>query len=504
MCPTFALILGELPPARMLAAFTAAALSGALLSALPARAFLGARLIASLMLPLCWLWVGYVTLNGSGPTAIDALTALANTNPSEATTALRLLANPRSISIGLVQAGLLAASYFSGSVRFSSVSRAMLAISLVLIMASVWAQVLLTRPLGFLPTRNDWQNFPYGSLADLIGVGYTHPQLLRRNPKVNRRVPVETHVTRPVDSIFILGETFRFERDWSAARESSAWAPIKRRLDEGLGVFLPKVCASADATAISVPMLVAGVSPEINDQAATAPSGLARLDAAGYATAWISNQDDNWFADEHRNLVWRSKGFAGVHDDVVLPVMSAFLNRKDPRGKGLLVHLIDSHAAYIDRYPPLPEPVGLDAEQTEQLRYRRANEHTLMILSQIATMLDELPRPAYAVYVSDHGENLLADHNGLHFHIGARTTTEAAYVPSLVFWNAAFLRTFDPKTRLQRDLSAPSLAHVDVYNIWMNFAGLEVELAPTPNPRIFGKIRVTDSKSAVPCADLER
>ena len=164
-------------------------------------------------------------------------------------------------------------------------------------------------------------------------------------------------------------------------------------------------------------------------------------------TAWISNQDDNWFADEHRNLVWRSKGFAGVHDDVVLPVMSAFLNRKDPRGKGLLVHLIDSHAAYIDRYPPLPEPVGLDAEQTEQLRYRRANEHTLMILSQIATMLDELPRPAYAVYVSDHGENLLADHNGLHFHIGARTTTEVAYVPSSgnSGKSTGIPRTFDPK-----------------------------------------------------------
>jgi glucan phosphoethanolaminetransferase (alkaline phosphatase superfamily) len=311
-------------------------------------------------------------------------------------------------------------------------------------------------------------------------------------------------VTQPIDAIFILGETFRFDRDWSTFREDSAWTAIETRVDEGLGAFLPKVCASADATAISMPMLLTGTSPERNEEAATAASGLARLDAAGYATAWISNQDDNAFEDEHRNLVWRSKGFTGVYDDVVLPVISAFLNRKDPRNKGLLVHLIDSHAAYLDRYPSVPEPMGLDAEQREQLRYRRANEHTFEILAHIATMLDGLQRPAYAVYVSDHGENLLADHNGLHFHIGARTTAEAAYVPSLVFWNAAFLRTFDPKTRLQRDLAAPSLAHVDVYNIWMSFAGLKVDLVPTAVPRILGKVRLTDTKSAVACADLAR
>jgi glucan phosphoethanolaminetransferase (alkaline phosphatase superfamily) len=367
-------------------------------------------------------------------------------------------------------------------------------------MMVAWAQISLTHPLRWLPTRDDWQNFPYGSVADLLGIALSHPQLLHRTVKVHRPVPVEARVTQPVDAIFVLGETFRFDRDWNAVRENGAWAAIKRRLDEGLGVFLPKVCASADATAISVPMLLTGVSPERSEEAGTAPSGLARLDAAGYITAWISNQDENVFADEPRNLVRVWKG--GVYDEVVLPMISAFLNRKDPRNKGLLVHLLDSHAAYLDRYPPLPEPLGLNKEQTEQLRYGRANEHTLRVLARIAAMLDELSTPAFAVYVSDHGENLLADHNGLHFHIGARTSTEAAYVPSWVFWNAAFLHAYDPRARLQRDLEAPSLAHVDIYNIWMSFAGLPVDLTPTANPKILGKIRLTDAKGAVPCADL--
>jgi hypothetical protein len=73
-----------------------------------------------------------------------------------------------------------------------------------------------------------------------------------------------------------------------------------------------------------------------------------------------------------------------------------------------------------------------------------------------------------------------------------------------VFWNDAFRQSLDPQARLQRDLSAPSLAHVDVYNIWMNFAGLDVDLAPTADPKILGKISLTDAKSAVSCADLPK
>ena len=481
VCPAFALILGQLPPDHLIAALIAAILSGGLLSTLPARAFRAARWITTLLLPLTCLWIGYASLNGGGPTAADALTAIANTNPSEASTALRLMANPQSLSFCFVHAALLAASYGCGTVAFGAATRTLLATCLLLITIGAWAQVLTADTVRFLPTRNDWPNFPYGSMADLVGATLAHPQLLHRIRRVQRRVPIEPRVTQPVDGIFIVGETFRFDRDWSGLRSNSGWQTLNTRFDAGLGVFLPKVCASADATAISVPMLLTGTSPEHNEETASAPSGLARLDAAGYATAWISNQDENVFESEHRNLVWRAAG--GAHDEIVLPIVSAFLNRRDTRNKGLIVHLIDSHAAYLDRYPTTPEPSGLDVEQAEQLRYHRANEHTLAVLVQIAAVLDALPRPAYAVYVSDHGENLLADHNGLHFHVSARTSSEAAYVPSFVFWNDAFRQAYDPGARLLRDLSAPSLAHVDVYNIWMNFAGLNVDLTPTPDPK---------------------
>jgi glucan phosphoethanolaminetransferase (alkaline phosphatase superfamily) len=499
VCPTLALLFGELPLFRMLAAALAVSLCGAALSSLPPAGFRVARLTTCLLVPLSCLWVGYVTLNGTGPTAIDALTALVNTTSSEASTALGLMINARSAFLCLLQAALLAGSYLLGTTRFDSHLRAMLAASLIGITACGWVQILWAHPPAFLPKREDWQNFPYGSIVDVIDSWIDHPRVARTPVKNLRRVPAEAPVKQPIDAIFIVGETFRFDQDWNALKSGQAFAPLAKRVDEGLGLMLPKVCASADGTALSVPMLVAGVPPTRQDTAEFEPSGLARLAAAGYTTAWISAQEDWWFRDEHPSLFRVSRD---GYDDVMLPMVSAFLQRRDPRNKAIVLHLMDSHAAYADRYPPMDEPSGLDREQTEALRYRRANEHTLMLLSNVAALLDTLPVPAFAVYVSDHGENLLADHNGLHFHLGARTTANAAYVPSFVFWNSAFRRAADPNARLQADLAAPSLAHADIYRIWMNFAGIPADLAPTKEPEILGKVRLTDVKGAVPCSAL--
>jgi glucan phosphoethanolaminetransferase (alkaline phosphatase superfamily) len=499
VCPTITLLFGELPVVRVIAAVLAAILSGAAIAALPPAGFRVARLITCLIFPLAWLWVGYVTLNGNGPTAIDALTAIENTNSSEAYTALGLLVNTQSISIGLLQASLLTASYLSGTTQFGAPLRVMLAGALAGITICAWAQLLSTHGAAFLPTRQDWQNFPYGSLIDLIDTSLEHPRMIRAPAKIERRVSAEVLVKQPIDAIFIVGETFRFDRDWSALKSGGAFAPLAKRINEGLGVLLPEVCASADGTAISVPMLVTGVPPARHDEAETAPSGLARLGAAGYITAWISAQDDWWFRDEHHNLFRvLDKGY----DDALLPMVSAFLGRRDPRNKAIVLHLMDSHAAYLDRYPPMDEPAGLDREQIEVLRYHRANDHTLTLLAKIAALLDSLPVPAFSIYVSDHGENLLADHNGLHFHLGARTTAKAAYVPSFVFWNSAFRQAEDPQTRLKDDLAAPSLAHADIYKIWMSFGGIPTVVAPTKQPEIFGKALLTDLKSAVPCSAL--
>jgi glucan phosphoethanolaminetransferase (alkaline phosphatase superfamily) len=315
--------------------------------------------------------------------------------------------------------------------------------------------------------------------------------------------PVEPRVTQSIDSIFILGETFRFERPAGVVPDAAVWSVLDDRFRSGLGVALPKVCASADATALSVPLVLSGTTPDQRSAAVTAPSGLARLAAAGYETAWISNQEGlEFYRDEPRDFVWVAQGYARQHDEALLPIATTFLSKYHGKNKALVLHLFDSHAVYEDRYPHRDEPAGLASASLEALRYVRANEHTVSVLLRIAAMIDAVARPAFAVYVSDHGENLLIDHNGLHYHFGARTSVEAAYVPSFVFWNRAFLDAYHPNERLAELRSASSLAHVDVYRIWMNFSGLPVTLSVTADPKIHGKVKLTDTAGAVSCTRL--
>jgi glucan phosphoethanolaminetransferase (alkaline phosphatase superfamily) len=499
ICPTLCLVGGGLPPERIVAALIAAALSGTLIAGLPVGSFRVARVVAALVFPMVWLWLAYVSLDGMGPPAVDTIATASNTYAHETMTALRLGVTPKSIVFGLLSFGLLAASFWRGVPPASRYSGVLFAAPLVLCAALAWAPRIMATAPAFLPGRDDWQNFPYGSMADLLATLADGDAV--RGTRAHRK-PREAPVTDRIDSIMVLGETFRFTTLAELTKQGPAASYFIDRIARGRGVFLPKVCASADATAISVPMLLTGTAPERHGDAATAPSGLARLAAAGYETSWISNQGAYFFRDEQRHLTWMAKGYANQYDEALLPVAAAVLQRSGSSNKALLLHLLDSHAIYEERYPRIAEPDALNAEQLDQLRYRRANAHTLGILQRVAELVDGASGPAFAVYVSDHGENILADHNGVRYHGAARTTTEAGYVPAIVLWNDAFGRKYAPRERLAKLLAAPVLAHADVYRIWMSFSGLPADLSPTAEPRILGRTQRMDSTEAIPCAAL--
>lgn len=496
--PALCLIGGGLPPERIAAAMLAAALSGLLVAALPVAAFRLARLAALLVFPLVWLWIAYASLDGTGPNAESAIAAISNTTAGESIEALRLGLTPRSATFGALSLGLLVASFLCGAPPRAPSTNKPLAAALLSLMAIAWLPRTLADVPAFLPGRDDLQNYPYGTLLDLLAAFADHRVSLSPRQAIHR-TPSEAHVPERIDSIFVLGETYRFV---PLATDPAA-AYFAARFQGGLGAFLPKVCASADTTAVSVPMLLTGSAPQRHEEAATAPSGLARLAAAGYDTAWISNQGRlDFFNDEKRGLLWSAKGYATQYDEGLIPIAALALNRNPLKNKGLLLHLMDSHAPYEERYPHRAEPDGVDAEEQDRLRYRRANEHTLQVLQRIAELVDHAGSPAFAVYVSDHGENILADHNGIRFHAGARTTVEAGYVPAMVFWNEAFGRRYDPVGRLQKLLDAPVLAHADIYRLWMSLSGLPADLTPTTEPRILGKAHLTDPVGAIPCATL--
>ncbi|MBE7426723.1 MAG: hypothetical protein HS106_11935 [Ideonella sp.] len=98
----------------------------------------------------------------------------------------------------------------------------------------------------------------------------------------------------------------------------------------------------------------------------------------------------------------------------------AFASRARP-SRAALLHLLGQHFHYADRYPPDlfgPEPGGLTADERETLRYQRAAEFGAKTLLEIAAVLDAETKPAFAVFTSDHGENLWSDGNRKRYHAG--------------------------------------------------------------------------------------
>ena len=168
--------------------------------------------------------------------------------------------------VGVLQAGLLAASYLSGTTRFGPLLRAMLAAALA---ASRYVPgrsscrpmhrlSARARGLGEFPLRLAHRPHRYLDRASPPRPRAREdraPHSRPRRPSSNPSTPSSLSA-RLFDSIEI-----------GALKSGRAFAPLAKRISEGLGVLLPKVCASADATAISVPMLVTGVPPARHDEA---------------------------------------------------------------------------------------------------------------------------------------------------------------------------------------------------------------------------------------------
>ncbi len=149
-----------------------------------------------------------------------------------------------------------------------------------------------------------------------------------------------------------------------------------------------RACASAHGYECPSHKLVTGTDPEHWQDADTAPSGLARLKAAGFKTAWISNQDLTVFKENGHDYVWvgATPTTRYRHDDVMLPIVEAFAapligpdDAMNQAPRGIVMHMLGSHFEYAERYPSKrfdPEPASLSTTTNcSELRYERANEY---------------------------------------------------------------------------------------------------------------------------------
>lgn len=183
--------------------------------------------------------------------------------------------------------------------------------------------------------------------------------------------------------------------------------------------------------------------------------------SAGYETIWISNQaqfgaldniissiamktDDPIFVN---NIVNSSPEalFSRAHDEKLLEPFNSAL-RKNDNNKLIVLHLMGSHNTYNKRYPPSFERFKGNDSRKERLiaEYDNSILYNDFVVDSVLAILDEYTssnknRVASAIYLSDHGENVFDEKNGIGHDYSKEMPRIIVEIPFIVWLSSGYL-----------------------------------------------------------------
>jgi glucan phosphoethanolaminetransferase (alkaline phosphatase superfamily) len=479
---------------------------------IPIKAFRFSLAILCLALPVTAAWVGYTSLNGLGP-AVEAIGSVLRTNKQEVVGGiLEVVKRPSFVLPYTLHIIFLAAAMVGSRGRVAPVAKPVLFGCLVLIFLLQLAQNSSTI------SSRIWRSSDISaslvlSYADWI-VAAAENDLWRDDwhKKIKQR-PTPAAMKKPAGpqlAVFVIGESTRFS---ALGPDKAARGPWSRRLQDrierGLGAWTPPVCSTTDFTMYSVLMMLTGTPANHLSDAFSSPTLINRLHAAGYRTALIRNQADD-FGDA--DFLWDAPySTRTTYDLELLDPVERFLvplfNNADLEPRAVVLHTAGAHVPYNDHYPSSmfpPERDDLSQDARDELEYDRANEVVAQLLERLGEILDQAPQPAVLVYLSDHGENMPSDRNGLRLHMAARISMAGDLVPGLILWNRFYAESHHPTVLLAKLLSARRIAQHDVYNAFLNLSDLSDEpILPTSDPLVRGSFEKGEKVKVGSCYALK-
>lgn len=254
-----------------------------------------------------------------------------------------------------------------------------------------------------------------------------------------------------VTHVLVIGEstTRRHMSLYGYARDTT---PRLQRLEPELFV-VRDACASRGSTAASLREFLTFATRDDHEALVRQSSLVPIMNAAGFETSWISNQQmygkfDNWSAifsrsAHHRTFINKVGWTDGVSlDEALLNPFRTALARPAKR-KFIVLHLLGAHSDYRHRYPPAfdrftrdalpPLPRVLDAAQTQAFNtYDNAVLYTDHVIAEIIEATRASGGGATVTVLSDHGE-ALAEDSPYAGHIDGSTVRQVYEIP-LFFW----------------------------------------------------------------------
>lgn len=177
------------------------------------------------------------------------------------------------------------------------------------------------------------------------------------------------------------------------------------------------------------------------------------LKAAGYHTAWLSNQESSGIygnvprayadrCDEKNFTVIRDTStFVYEFDEKILPLLDDSLQRNTYEKNFYVLHLLGTHTDYRLRFPAEFEIFKADDEPAKsafqrdyQADYDNAVLYNDFVVDEIIKRFED--KDAIIIYISDHGEAVFDD--GIHFGHGPGPGGIVLEIPMIVWFSEQF------------------------------------------------------------------
>ncbi|WP_197475276.1 phosphoethanolamine transferase [Oleiphilus sp. HI0079] len=293
--------------------------------------------------------------------------------------------------------------------------------------------------------------------------------------------------------LLVIGETSR-RVNWQLGGYPRATNP---KLSELRNLFFfQDVITSATHTRESIQLALSRATPNDLDRIITEKTLITAFSEAGYKTVWISNQKQGGAIDTPITAIAKEAdeqvftnnegGFVNVFDEALVPVFDDVLAKYSDEPLFVVIHTMGSHEVYRERYTAefeifRPASRGDDYNfSSPNIRERLLNSYdnsilyTDHVLSMLLNSVEATSRIAYALYFSDHGENILDDEHGRFGHGGVVPTRYVADIPLFVWLSDQYIHVRpELEKNLNLNLSKP-FSLTELFGTMLDAGGIEL------------------------------
>ena len=293
--------------------------------------------------------------------------------------------------------------------------------------------------------------------------------------------------------VMVVGETSRAD-NWQLFGYGRPTNPhLSQRY--GLTAF-GKTLSESNTTHKSVPLMLSHLhAVNFGDSINKVKSVIEAFNEAGYATAWISNQQRNnsyidFFGEEatHAEFIVDDRK---RHYDMELPGrLRRFIDRQFADSTGskkvfVVLHTYGSHFNYKERYPTefnaFTPDVSAKAEARNRPELLNAYDNTILytdaVLDSIISTIDSYGCSSAVVYTSDHGEDIYDDDRKRFLHASPNPTYWQLHVPMLVWISQTYAdRHPEHYVSLRKNKNKNVASSRSIFHTLMSLSGISTPL----------------------------